>query len=170
MQFAVFTVVVPFALYSTSKKSVGAPLAVIWIGGFIFAEATSVSFLLLFHLSYYSIAYYIKLLRIKLTVARANPSEPYWKDIKNVLLYLHRVLALFQSVFSIPVLFIITTNFTVISFDLFEITYVLIRPNSLMSLSWIATHVLNILKSLMSVVIILHAADMPVHQVRILFQ
>lgn len=152
-------------MYEKGTKSVGAPLAVFWIGGYIFSETTNDSFLLLLHLSYYSIAYYIQLLRMKLISTDKNLSDPYWKDIKNVLLQLYRVLVVFQSIFSVPVLFMIATKFTSVSFSSFGIIYVLVKPTSLLSLSWITTHLLNICRNLVSVLIILHAADMPLEQV-----
>ena len=123
------------------------------------------SFLLLFHLSYYAIAFYIQLLRIKLTSMEKNPSDLYWKGIKNVLLQLHQVLTVFQLIFSVPVLFIITTKFTFASFGSFEIIYSLIKPNSYFTVSWFIRHLLNFFRFLVYILIILHAADMPVQQV-----
>ena len=123
------------------------------------------SFLLLFHLSYYSVSYYIQLLRIKLTSMEKNPSDLYWKGIKNVLLQLHQVLTVFQLIFSVPVLFIITTKFTFASFGSFEIIYSLIKPNSYFTVSWFIRHLLNFFRFLVYILIILHASDMPVQQV-----
>ena len=123
------------------------------------------SFLLLFHLSYYAIALYIQLLRIKLTSMEKNPSDLYWKGIKNVLLQLHQVLTVFQLIFSVPVLFIITTKFTFASFGSFEIIYSLIKPNSYFTVSWFIRHLLNFFRFLVYILIILHASDMPVQQV-----
>ena len=154
-----------FALFAIVVKTSGAsaPLVVLWLVGLTFAEMTNDSNLLLFHLSYYLIAFYIQLLRVKLT--DKNPSDPYWKGIKNIFLQLYRVSAVFQSIFSIPVLFLITTRFALISFISFEVIYSLIRPNVLLNLSWIITNLLNIFRHLVSILIILHAADMPVQQV-----
>ena len=147
-------------------KTVGAPFALFWTTGFTFAELTNDSFLLLFHLSYYSIAFHIQLIGIKLTnYICKNQSDLYWKGIKNVLLQLNRVSIIFQSIFAFPVLFIITTKFTFASFDSFEVIFSLLKPNYLLSVSWILRNLIIIPRYLLSILIVLHAADLPVQQV-----
>jgi hypothetical protein len=153
------------AFYTDVSETIGSTLTLLWISGYTFAASTNDSILLFFHLSYYSIAFYIKLLTTKLTSDK-NSSGPYWKGVKKTLLNLHGASKALGSVFSIPVLYIITAKFVMVSFSLFSIIYALVNPNkAIFSLSWIINHLLSIFKNVASVLIILHAADLPALEV-----
>ena len=152
------------AFYTKASETIGSTLTLLWISGYTFAESTNDSILLFLHLSYYSIDFYIKLLTLKLN-SDTNSSSPYWKGIKKTLFNLHGATKALSSVFSVPVLYLITTKFVMVSFSLFSITYGLLKPNPLFNLHWKITHSLSILRNLISLLIILHAADMPVQEV-----
>ena len=123
--------------------------------------------LLLIYISYYSIAYTIKLLEAKLVMnTRSNPSVPFWNGIKEVLLHIHRANAALGSVFSLPVLYMITTKLAMASLSLFIIIYGLVKPNALLSSNSMAIMLLiELSKSVLGVFIILNSADLPVNQV-----
>ena len=124
--------------------------------------------LLLIYISYYSIAYTIKLLEAKLMMNTriSNPSVPFWNGIKEALLQIHRANAALGSVFSIPVLYMITTKLAMASLSLFIIIYGLVKPNALLSSNSMAIMLLiELSKSLLGVLIILNSADLPVNQV-----
>jgi hypothetical protein len=151
------------AFYTDVSETIGSTLTLLWISGFTFAASTNDSILLFFHLCYYSISFYIKLLTIKLT---SEESDPYWKGVKNALLNLHGTFKALGSVFSVPVLYIITAKLVMVSFSLFSIIYALVKPNqTIFSLSWIINNLLSIFKNIASVLIILHAADLPALEV-----
>ena len=151
--------------YKHANDIVGPSLTVVWIGGYTFGDTTNDSILLLFHLSYYSIAFNIKLLGIKLTAIN-NPSSPYWKGIKQTLFHLRGAFEALGSIFSFPILFLITTKLVMVAFSSFSIIYGLFNPNDqIFSLTWLVINLLNLARNAASVLIILHAADMPVNAV-----
>lgn len=123
---------------------------------------------LLIYLSYYSIAYSIKLLEAKLVLTKTtNPFEhPFSIDSKKILLHIHRANSALGSVFSIPVLYMITIQLTIASFILFLTIYGLIRHNELLSNNVMtSTLMIELFRTLLSVFLMLFSADMPVKQV-----
>ena len=124
--------------------------------------------LLLIYISHYSIARYIKLLEARLVNTKTAHSSlgSFWSGSKKVLLHLQRANASLGSVFSIPVLYLITMQLTMASFILFETIYGLIRQIELLTnSSMIGTLIIVFFKNVFGVYIILHSADMPVKQV-----
>ena len=136
------------------------------------------SILLFIHLCYYSIAYYIQLLRTSLTTNNkqnqlhqlANKPQLWNKGIRRALLDLRHASAHLGAVFSVPVLFVITTQLAFASFYSFAIIYAILRTNQVYTLSFIASMLFQLIGSLSSVLVILHAADMPAHQVSFIFR
>ena len=122
--------------------------------------------LLMFHLSYYSIAQYIRLLQGQLTDYHNDKTLfSSWKGKKRVLRKLHKASVALSAVFSVPVLLTIDIKLFTLSLVLFSIIYCLIRPNAMFASSAIITMSLHFIFYLTHLVAILHAADMPVRQV-----
>ena len=138
-----------------------------YLVGFFLNLVSSDCFLLLLHLSLYLIAYYIRLLRIQLINRSQIVSSP-WKGSKKVLLHLQESFAALSSVFSFPVLYIITNNLIMISFYVFSIIFGLIinTSNNIASTrNWQLPVLGRTIRCLINLLIVLHAADMPIHQV-----
>ena len=137
---------------------------------FLLSLTTEHYILLLIYISHYSIAHYIKLLQARLVNAKTAHSslDTFWSGSKKVLLHLQRANAALGSVFSVPVLYMITMQLTMASFILFETIYGgLIRQIEFLSNSIMTSPLIVLLfKYLFGVYIILHSADMPVKQVR----
>lgn len=140
--------------------------------GFFLATMARDCILLLIHLSYFMIAVYIRLLRIKIINNSTNnkPSESCWKGIKVVLYHLHQASASFGSALSVPILLIIAINFTMASYNLFAIIYGIVKANVLLTKTITGWLVFSAFGCLFNVFIILHAADMPIHQVTLFNQ
>ena len=137
--------------------------------GFFLATMARDCILLLIHLSYYIIAIYIRLLRIKIINNSTNSnysSQSYWKGIKIVLHHLHEASVNFGSVLSIPMLLLIAINFSMASYNLFAIIYGMVKANVLLTKTFAGWLVFSAFGCLVNVFIILHAADMPIHQVK----
>ena len=131
---------------------------------FFLSVAAEVFTILLIYISHYSIAYYIKLLAARLTPNNSgNLTEPFWNS-KKILLHLHRAYAALGSVFSIPVLYIITMQLTMTSVTLFLVIYSFIKPNPFLS-SMTSVLLVNSIKTSLIVFTVLHSADIPVNQV-----
>ena len=136
---------------------------------FLLSLTTEHYILLLIYISHYSIAHYIKLLEARLVNAKTAHSSlgSFWSGSKKVLLHLQRANAALGSVFSVPVLYMITMQLTMASFILFETIYGLIRQIEFLSnSSMTGTLIVLLFKYLFGVYTILHSADMPVKQVR----
>ena len=125
-------------------------------------------FLLFFHLSYYSIAYYIRLLRDKLNNNSMQASP--WKGSKQILTHLYEASEALESIFSVPILYIITSKLVVVALNLFAVIYVLMKPNAFFSSSWILILLVTVITGLAHVLVVLRAADMPAYQVELSFQ
>ena len=154
------------AIYLSTGSSTG---HIFILSIFLLSLTTEHYILLLIYISHYSIAHYIKLLEARLVNAKTAHSSlgPFWIGSKKVLLHLHRANAALGSVFSIPVLYMITIQLTMASFILFETIYGLIRQIEFLSnSSMTGTLIIVFFKYLFGVYIILHSADMPVKQVR----
>ena len=123
--------------------------------------------LLMFQLSYYSIAHYIRLLRAKL-VNENKGNELHLKGSKSVLLHLHEASDELNSVFSFPLLFIITTKLVLVSTYLFTLIYGLVKPNVLLPNSLVLFLIVQTVTFLGHLLVMFHAADMPVYQVSLI--
>ena len=165
-----------FASFNQYTRSSGVTLNVFtYMGNFLVYLAND-SIILFIHLCCYSIAYYIQLLRTSLTkdkgnkIQLANKPQLWNKGIKRALLDLRHASAHLGAVLSVPVLFLITAQLAFASFYSFSIIYAIIRSNQVYTLSFIATMLFRLIGNLSSVLVILHAADMPVHQVSFIFR
>lgn len=130
-----------------------------------FASAATDCSLLMFHLSYYSIALYIRLLQSKLTTTSWQSIE-LWKGFKPVLRYLCEASAALNTIFSFPTLFVVTSRLIIISSNLFVVICEFIKHASFTN--WALVLSSDIVISLIYLLIILHAADMPIYQVMFL--
>ena len=144
-------------------ESTGPTIALLNFGGLFFATVAIDIIPLMFHLSYYSVAHYIQLLRVRLTT-NVKGSDP-WRGSKQVLLHLYEATAALGTIFSVPVLYIITSKLVLISFHSFTIIYMLIRPKGIFVVSWVATMLTQLVGSLVNIWIILYSAELPVYQV-----
>lgn len=151
-------------LYRTLTGFTGMMLAVVYLCGYVYSNAANDCMFLMFHLSYYSIAYYIRLLRTKLT-SDSHPDSP-GKGSKVVLMHLYEAFVALESLFSIPVLYIITSKLIIVALNLFAIIYGLVKPSSTFVSSWMMDMSRHIISSLVHLWIVLDAADMPVYEVR----
>ena len=145
----------------------GTTLAILYFVGTILSHLANDCILLMLHLSYYSIAYGIRLLRARL-VRDSKESCP-WKGSKRILLHLSKASTALESIFSFAALYIITTKLIIVSSNSFAIIYALVNPNRFMPTSMIFNMLGQVVKSLLQTLVVLHAADMPVYQVRIKF-
>ena len=118
--------------------------------------------LLMFHLSYYSIAHHIRLLRVKMM---NNCKTDPWKDSKKILTHLYEASSSLGTAFSVAVLYTITTRLVVISFNTFVIIYGLVKKDIVFPISFIINISVEVVSSLIQLLIILYSADMPVYQV-----
>ena len=119
--------------------------------------------LIMFHLSYYTIAYYIQLLRHKLII-ESSQNEPF-KGNKSVLLHLHEACKELNSIFSFPLLYIITAKLVIVSTFSFLLIYGLVKPSVLVPTSLVLFLIAQIVSYLTHLLVIFHAADMPAYQV-----
>ena len=165
------------SLYPLLSDSVGLTIASLNTAGFFLAIMANDCLLLFIHLSYYSIAYYIRLLGHQFiftsstssTSSTSNASAlPLWKGSKKVLLQLCKASAAIGSVLSLPVLYIITVKLILVSFYLFTIVYGLVKPGRFLTANWILWLIVNVICTMGKLLIIFHAADMPLNEVRIL--
>ena len=86
-------------------SAIGRPLTFLYFFGFTLATITIDGTLLMFHLSYYSIAQYIRLLQGQLTDYHNDKTLFLsWKGKKRVLHKLHKASVALSAVFSVPVL------------------------------------------------------------------
>ena len=118
--------------------------------------------LLMFHLSYYSIAHHIRLLRVKMM---NNSKTDPWKDSKKILTHLYEASSSLGTAFSVAVLYTITTRLVVISFNTFVIIYGLVKKDIVFPISFIINISVEVVSSLIQLLIVLYSADMPVYQV-----
>ena len=119
--------------------------------------------ILLFYLCYYTIARYIRLLRVRM-LYNSTSVEP-WKGCKKVLINLSKALAALESAFSLPILYTITSKLVTVSLYLFTTINGLLRPNSLFATTSALVSIIEVFYSLIIVLCVLCAADLPVHQV-----
>ena len=146
------------------KKSTSMVSTILLQCAFLLLMVANDFVILFFHLANYSIAYYIHLLRMKITIN--NSFEPRcWRGSKKVLLHLYQASDAVGSIFSMPVLYIITINLVMASFELFGMSYALIKPNRFASTIVIIIVVMTFITNLMTVFIILYSADMSTNQV-----
>ena len=151
--------------------SYGAFFALLNLCFYSFALMSNDSTLLLFHLSFYCLAHHIQLLRAQLTSYRlsiaVNQSDlPYPKDSRKVLLHLQKAFAALCSLFSFPVLLVLVNELCMIALNLFGFVYFLVKPNTEFTLAGLQITLFTVITSAVRVFIILHAADMPVYQVK----
>ena len=162
------------SLYPLLSDSVGLTIASLNTAGFFLAIMANDCLLLFIHLSYYSIVYYIRLLGHQFiftssTSSTSNASAlPLWKGSKKVLLQLCKASAAIGSVLSLPALYIITVKLILVSFYLFTIVYGLVKPSRFLTANWILWLIVNVICTMGKLLIIFHAADMPLNEVRIL--
>jgi len=90
----------------------------------------------------------------------------YCKGSKKVLLHLYKGSAALGSLFSFPVLLFVVNQLSIISLNLFGFIYFLVKPTSDFTVAGIKITLFTVLTSVIRVAIILHAADMPVYQVK----
>ena len=151
-------------MYQGLENSSGTMVTILYFGGTFLAKLTNDCTLLMFHLGYYSIAHKIKLVQVKLT--NNNQIElPPWRGSKQILLHLCEACAALGSIFSFPILYLITEKLVKISFFLFFIICGLLQDNSLFSTEWIVVMCVQVVFSLIDLLIALHATDMPVCEV-----
>ena len=141
-------------------------LVTVYLCGYVYSKIANDCFLLMFHLSNYSIAYCIRLLRAKM-ISDNNKLDSPWTGSKVVLTHLYEAFIALESLFSVPVLYIITSQLIVVALNLFAIIYSLVKPSSigLLVSSWLIDMSKHIISNLVHLLIILNAADMPVYEV-----
>ena len=88
---------------------------------------------------------------------------------KKILMQLYKASDNFGSVFSLPVLYIITTQLVLNSARLFYIILTIIKPTDSFMTSLVFSSLFNLVTGLAYFLIILYAADMPIHQVNEMF-
>ena len=120
---------------------------------------------LMFHLSCYSIAYYIQLLRLKFSSCNSKGVSLRLEGSKKVLLHLYEASRALETVFSLPVLYVITTKLVIVSTNFFCIIYGLIKPNSGFPVDWTLHSIVQVITNLAHLLIVVHSADLPVYQV-----
>ena len=118
--------------------------------------------LLMFHLGNYCIAHHIRLLRIQLTTKRMDTQ---WRGCKKVLHHLHKASVAIGSLFSMPVLVTLVSQLLIISLNLFGIIFIVVRTKKEYTTTGLPFVVFTLTASLVRVITVLHAADMPVYQV-----
>jgi hypothetical protein len=151
-------------LYQTLTGFTGTMLGLVYLCGYVYSNTANDCMFLMFHLSYYSIACYIRLLRAKLT--SDNKLDSPWKGSKVVLMHLYEAFVALESLFSIPVLYIITSKLIIVALNLFAIIYGLVKPSSTFVSSWMIEMSILVITSLVHLLIVLDASDMPVYEVR----
>ena len=119
--------------------------------------------LLMFHLGNYCIAHHIRLLRIQLTNTKRMDTPR--RGCKKVLHYLHKASVAIGSLFSMPVLVTLVSQLLIISLNLFGIIFIVVRTKKEYTTTGLPFVVFTLIASLVRVITVLHAADMPVHQV-----
>jgi len=151
-------------LYSFLTGFTEKMLVTVYLCGYVYLNIANDCFLLMFHLSNYSIAYCIRLLRAKM-ISDNNKLDSPWKGSKVVLTHLYEAFIALESLFSVPVLYIITSKLIVVALNLFAIIYSLVKPSSILVSSWLIDMSKYIIINLVHLLIILNAADMPVYEV-----
>ena len=151
-------------LYSFLTGFTEKMLVTVYLCGYVYSNVANDCFLLMFHLSNYSIAYCIRLLRAKM-ISDNNKLDSPWTGSKVVLTHLHEAFIALESLFSVPVLYIITSKLIVVALNLFAIIYSLVKPNSIVVSSWLIDMSKYIISNLVHLLIILNAADLPVYEV-----
>jgi len=134
------------------------------IGVYMFCVITNDCPLLMFHLSYYTIAHCIRLLRAKL----ANENKGNWplRGYKEVLLHLREASDELNSAYSYPLLYIITTKLVIVSTYLFTIIFWLVNTDVVLpSSSLVLYFVAQVVSNMIHLLIVFHAAELPVRQV-----
>ena len=147
------------------NEFIGTTFTILYIVGTAFSLMANDFILLMIHLSYYSIAYYIQLLTTKINTRSTADDVSPWKGIKQIIFHLQKASAALNSVYSPAALFIITNKFIVVSINLFSFIYALVQPSEIIPSSHMINMIGQVINSLCHVLIVLHAADMPIHQV-----
>ena len=142
---------------------IGPTISTFNLCGFPFSTLVNDYTLLMFYLSYYSIAQYFRLLQVKLMSTCSQDIEP-WKGLKTVLTHLYEASAAFNSIFSIPALYIVTSRLIIISSHLFVIIYYFIKKST-PTAGFTLILSTDIAISLIYLLTVLHAADMHIYQV-----
>ena len=137
-----------------------------FFGGLSFGFIGNDFILLMFHVSFYSISYYIRLLSDQMVNNSSKTHQLPWKDSKQILQRLYEASEALSSVFSIPALFIIASKLVISSIFLFSIIYALVQPTLLLSSIQVLLFLVQISCSFARVLVVLHAADMPIYQVK----
>ena len=138
-------------------------ISILFLVGTALALTANDCILLMIHLSYYSIAHQIRLLRARMTYNSKEDSP--WKGSKIILTHLYEASAALESIISFPALYIITCKLVIVSLNLFAVIYLLMKSTTAYGLNWILLMLAQVVSSLTHVIIVLHAADMPVYQV-----
>ena len=149
------------------NEFIGTTLTILYLGGHGFSLMANDFILLMIHLSYYSIAHYIRLLRAKINSGGFTTTDEVspWKGIKQIIFYLQRASTALNSMYSFAALYIITTKFIIVSLHLFFSIYGLVQPSEILYTSHKINMMGQVITSLVHVLIVLHAADLPIHQV-----
>lgn len=147
---------------------VGRNIAILYLCGQVQLLVANDCFLLMFHLSCYSIAYYIQSLRAKLD--NDNNLDSPWKGNKKILIHLYEAFSAFKSLFSVPILYIVTLKLIIVALNLFAFIYSLVKPSDSFVGTWMFDMFAQVIISLAHLLIILLAADLPIYQVFIIFR
>ena len=122
--------------------------------------------LLMFHLSFYTIAHCIRLLRAKLADENKANEPISLRGYKAVLLHLREASDELNSVFSYPLLYIITTKLVIFSTYLFTIIFWLVNSDVVLpSSSLVLYFVAQVVSNMIHLLIVFHATELPVCQV-----
>jgi hypothetical protein len=144
--------------------SSGQFITILFFSSNFLSYITSDAFIFLFYLCYCTIAHYIRLLRAYLLYNSTTRIEPC-KGYKELLTHLYKASTALESVFSLPILFVITSKLITVSLYLFTIIYGFVRPNTLFAETSILSIIVEVICSLLVVLCVLHTADLPIHQV-----
>ena len=140
-------------------------IALLFITSLAFSYLANDCVLLMFYLSRYSIAYHIRLLRFKLITTNSKRASLCLKESKKVLLHLYEASRALETVFSLPILYIITIKLLTVSMHFFCIIYGLIKPNSGFQVDWTLSLIMQVITNLTRLLMVLSSADLPVYQV-----
>ena len=154
------------AVYKEITELTGTTMTAFFFGGLSFGFIGNDFILLMFHVSFYSISYYIRLLSDQMVNNSSKTHQLPWKDSKQILQRLYEASEALSSVFSIPALFIIASKLVISSIFLFSIIYALVQPTLLLSSIQVLLFLVQISCSFARVLVVLHAADMPIYQVK----
>lgn len=179
----------PISIIVTSMKSVEKVYDTSWMSTYFVIFQLSVMtmlgcYVLLLHLSYYMVGFYIDLLRISLTMDRRK-MNPYQQDpldthggivgpnsvamlrkSRYIFHILCKAMMELNSVFSFPSLVAICTRLITMVSSLFFLIYQIIKPNPLME-STQSLFVATFFIDWFAIFVFFSAADMPIKKVKV---